>query len=73
VSVKHAPAPKAAAEVVGVVGVAGMVEVVGVAGMVEVVEEVEGADTKIPVSYELRPRDSGDLKFQAEARALVSP
>jgi hypothetical protein len=55
VSVKHAPAPKAAAEVVGVVGVAGMAEVVGV-GMVEVVEEVEGADTKIPVSYELRPR-----------------
>ena len=45
---KHAPAPKAAAEVVGVVG---MVEV-------EVEEEeVEavGADTKIPVSYELRP------------------
>jgi hypothetical protein len=33
-----------------------MAEVVGV-GMVEVVEEVEvvGADTKIPVSYELRP------------------
>jgi len=56
--VKHAPAPKAAVEVVGVVG---MVEVVGVVGMVEVVgeEEVEvvGADTKIPVSYELRPRE----------------
>jgi hypothetical protein len=46
VLVKHAPAPKAAAEVVGVVG------------MVEVEEEeveVVGADTKIPVSYELRP------------------
>jgi hypothetical protein len=44
--VKHAPAPKAAGEVVGVVG---MVE--------EEEEEVEvvGADTKIPVSYELRP------------------
>jgi len=50
--VKHAPAPKAAAEVVGMVGM------VGVVGMVEVEEEeeveVEGADTKIPVSYELR-------------------
>jgi hypothetical protein len=53
VLVKHAPAPKAAAEVVEV---AGMAEVVGVGvGMVEVVEEVEAADTKIPVSYELRP------------------
>jgi len=53
---KHAPVPKAAAEVVGVAGTA---EVVGAAGMVEVVEEVEvvGADTKIPVSYELRPRE----------------
>jgi len=53
--VKHAPAPKAAAEVVGVVV---MAEVVGVVGMVEVEEEeveVVGADTKIPVSYELRP------------------
>jgi hypothetical protein len=55
--VKHAPAPKAAAEVVEV---AGMAEVVGVGvGMVEVEveEEVEvvGADTKIPVYYELRP------------------
>ena len=53
---KHAPAPKAAAEVVGVVG---MAEVVGVVGMVEEEEEEEvevvGADTKIPVSYELRP------------------
>lgn len=48
---KHAPAPKAAGEVVGV---AGMAEAVAV-GMVEVVEEVEGEDTKIPVSYELRP------------------
>ena len=49
--VRHALAPKAA-------GVLGTVEVVGVVGMVEVVgllEEVEGADTKIPVSYELRP------------------
>ena len=57
--VKHARAPKAAAEVVGVVEVVGMAEVVGVVGMVEVEveEEVEvvGADTKIPVSYELRP------------------
>jgi hypothetical protein len=53
VLVKHAPAPKAAAEVVGVVGTA---EVVGAeVGMVEVEEEVEGADTRIPVSYELRP------------------
>jgi hypothetical protein len=55
VSVKHAPAPKAAAEVVEV---AGMAEVVGVGvGMAEAEEEVEvvGADTKIPVSYELRP------------------
>ena len=52
-SVKHVPAPKAAAEVVEV---AGMAEVVGV-GMAEAEEEVEvvGADTKIPVSYELRP------------------
>jgi hypothetical protein len=56
--VRHAPAPKAAAGVVGlmveVVGL--MVEVVGL--MVEVVGlvvEVVGADTKIPVSYELRP------------------
>jgi hypothetical protein len=55
VLVRHALAPKAA-EVV-VVGL--MVEVVGL--MVEVVEvvdlvvEVVGADTKIPVSYELRP------------------
>ena len=58
--VKHAPAPKAAAEVVGVVVVVGMAEVVVVVGMVEVEEveeevEVVGADTKIPVSYELRP------------------
>jgi hypothetical protein len=58
VLVRHAPAPKAAAGVVGlmveVVGL--MVEVVGL--MVEVVGlvvEVVGADTKIPVSYELRP------------------
>jgi hypothetical protein len=53
--VKHVPAPKAAAEVVEV---AGMAEVVGVGvAMAEVEEEVEvvGADTKIPVSYELRP------------------
>jgi hypothetical protein len=38
--------------------VVGMVEVVRVVGMVEVVGvvvEVVGADTKIPVSYELRP------------------
>jgi hypothetical protein len=49
VLVKHAPAPKAAAEVVGVVGVVGMVEVE------EEEVEVVGADTKIPVSYELRP------------------
>jgi len=60
VLVKHALAPKAAAEVVGVVGAVGMAEVVGPVGMVEeeeVEEEVEvvGADTKIPVSYELRP------------------
>jgi hypothetical protein len=62
VLVKHALAPKAAAEVVGVgvVGPVGMAEVVGPVGMVEeeeVEEEVEvvGADTKIPVSYELRP------------------
>jgi hypothetical protein len=57
VLVKHARAPKAAAEVVGVVV---MAEVVGVVGMVEEEEEEEevevvGADTKIPVSYELRP------------------
>jgi hypothetical protein len=44
--VRHALAPKAA-EVVVVVGL--MVEVVGL------VVEVVGADTKIPVSYELRP------------------
>jgi hypothetical protein len=53
--VKHVPAPKAAAEVVEV---AGMAEVVGVGvDMAEVEEEVEvvGADTRIPVSYELRP------------------
>jgi hypothetical protein len=56
VLVRHALAPK----VVEVVGL--MVEVVEVVGlMVEVVEvvdlvvEVVGADTKIPVSYELRP------------------
>jgi hypothetical protein len=57
--VRHARAPKAAAEVVVVVGL--MVEVVVVGLMVEVVVvvdlvvEVVGADTKIPVSYELRP------------------
>jgi hypothetical protein len=53
--VRHALAPKAA-EVVVVVGL--MVEVVVVGLMVEVVGlvvEVVGADTKIPVSYELRP------------------
>jgi hypothetical protein len=47
--VRHALAPKAA-EVVVVVGL--MVEVVEV---VDLVVEVVGADTKIPVSYELRP------------------
>jgi hypothetical protein len=49
--VRHALAPKAAEVVVGL-----MVEVVGL--MVEVVGlvvEVVGADTKIPVSYGLRP------------------
>jgi hypothetical protein len=57
VLVRHALAPKEA-EVVGMVEeaeVVGMVEEVEVVGMVEEVEEVEGADTKIPVSYELRP------------------
>jgi hypothetical protein len=51
--VRHALAPKAAAEVVGLL----MAEVVGLlmAEVVGLVEEVEGADTKIPVSYELRP------------------
>ncbi len=51
---KHGPAPKAAAEVVQV---AGMAEAVVVVGMVEVEEEAEvvGADTKLPVSYDLRP------------------
>ena len=50
---KPALAPKVA-EVVGmaVVEVVGMAEEVEVVGMVE---EVEGADNKIPVSYELRP------------------
>jgi hypothetical protein len=58
--VRHALAPKAAAEVVVVVGL--MVEVVVVVGLmvevvvvVDLVVEVVGADTKIPVSYELRP------------------
>ena len=46
--VRHVLAPKEA-EVVG------MVEEAEVVGMVEEVEEVEGADTKIPVSCELRP------------------
>jgi cbb3-type cytochrome oxidase cytochrome c subunit len=58
--VRHALAPKAAEVVVVglmvVVVVGLMVEVVDL--MVEVVDlvvEVVGADTKIPVSYELRP------------------
>jgi len=61
VLVRHALAPKAAAEVVVVV-VGLMVEVVVVVGLmvevvvvVDLVVEVVGADTKIPVSYELRP------------------
>jgi hypothetical protein len=57
VLVRHALAPKAAAEVV--VGLMAEVVVVGLMAEVVVVglvEEVEGAvDTKIPVSYELRP------------------
>jgi hypothetical protein len=52
--VRHGPAPKAA-EVVGVVGMVEVVRVVGMVEVVGVVVEVVGADTKIPVSYELRP------------------
>jgi hypothetical protein len=53
--VRHALAPKAAAEVVEVVDM--VVEVVGrlMVEVVGLVVEVVGADTKIPVSYELRP------------------
>jgi hypothetical protein len=59
--VRHALAPKVAEVVDMVEEVVGMVEEVEVVGMVEEVEvvglvvEVVGADTKIPVSYELRP------------------
>jgi len=39
--VRHAPAPKAAGDPMAAVGL---------------VEEVDGADTKLPVSYKLRTR-----------------
>jgi hypothetical protein len=64
VLVRHALAPKAAEVVVVglMVVVVGLmaVEVVGlmaveVVDLVDLVVEVVGADTKIPVSYELRP------------------